>query len=617
MRDRRRPGGGGLDGRRSRSRPGPGRECDRARRISGSGPSVTTATATARRRACRPSPSSNEPRRHDDGGAARRGPSAGRRAWARSLRCRAAFGFVRVLVVAAVLGTTFLGNAFQAANSVSNVVFELVAAGALSAVLVPTFVHLLERGDDAEADRLAERTAWGSPSLVLGSLTRRRHRSRRRLLARLLTIGVDRRRDRRRTARARDVPAALVPAADRAVRVGHGRDRAAVRAPAVRDHRRRADRQHRRDGRRRSSCSASSPARSRRCGSRSRERLLLAVAGTGGVLAFVGVLCRRGAGERILAATALARARSRARRGCCGSPAGARCCNANAGLLLGAAIVVGGSVAGGVVAYQVAFVFFLAPYAILAQPIHTAILPELAVDVGARRHARVRRDGSRPRSTAWPCSSSRCRPRSSRSRSRRCASSCSGGRQATASSCSPPGSPRSPSVCTRTACSSCSPAAYYALDDSRTPAFAAIASALVGVATMIGVAAVTHGSARVAALGIGHSVAYALGASFLGVGLARRVGPRAVPAPRRRRRRGYSCRAGAARVACDARARSGNPARDLGDTRGAGGARSRRPMRRWRAGGCNRRPRSVPEHERWHPAGVRGGRSLPVWAPAS
>ena len=56
-------------------------------------------------------------------------------------------GFVRVLVVAAVLGTTFLGNAFQSANSVSNVLFELLAAGALSAVLVPAFVKLLEAGD--------------------------------------------------------------------------------------------------------------------------------------------------------------------------------------------------------------------------------------------------------------------------------------------------------------------------------------------------------------------------------------------------------------------------------------------------------------------------------------
>src|SRR5262245_60922586 len=81
-----------------------------------------------------------------------------------------AFGFVRVLVIAAVLGTTFLGNAFQGANSVSNVVFELVAAGALSAVLVPSFVTMLERGEDEEADRLAG-GLLGLASLVLGVLT--------------------------------------------------------------------------------------------------------------------------------------------------------------------------------------------------------------------------------------------------------------------------------------------------------------------------------------------------------------------------------------------------------------------------------------------------------------
>ena len=40
-----------------------------------------------------------------------------------------------------------------------------------------------------------------------------------------------------------------------------------------------------------------------------------------------------------------------------------------AGLLLGAAIVAGSAVEGGVVAYQVGWVFFLAPYAVLAQPI--------------------------------------------------------------------------------------------------------------------------------------------------------------------------------------------------------------------------------------------------------
>ncbi|MBV8949654.1 MAG: virulence factor MviN, partial [Actinobacteria bacterium] len=66
-----------------------------------------------------------------------------------------ALGFVRVLVVAAVLGTTYLGNTFQASNAVSNVLFELIAAGALSEVLVPTFVGLLDRGEQREAERLA------------------------------------------------------------------------------------------------------------------------------------------------------------------------------------------------------------------------------------------------------------------------------------------------------------------------------------------------------------------------------------------------------------------------------------------------------------------------------
>ena len=65
------------------------------------------------------------------------------------------FGFVRILMIAAVLGTTYLGNTYQASNSFSNVLFELLAAGALSAVLVPTFVELIDAGDEPEAERLA------------------------------------------------------------------------------------------------------------------------------------------------------------------------------------------------------------------------------------------------------------------------------------------------------------------------------------------------------------------------------------------------------------------------------------------------------------------------------
>ncbi len=47
-------------------------------------------------------------------------------------------------------------------------------------------------------------------------------------------------------------------------------------------------------------------------------------------------------------------------------------------MLMGAALIAGNGVAGGVVAFQVAWTFFLAPYAVFAQPIHTAVLPELS-----------------------------------------------------------------------------------------------------------------------------------------------------------------------------------------------------------------------------------------------
>jgi len=63
-------------------------------------------------------------------------------------------GFLRVLVVAAVLGTTFLGNTYQSANTVPNLLFELLAAGALQAVLIPSLVELLAR-DQRDAEHAA------------------------------------------------------------------------------------------------------------------------------------------------------------------------------------------------------------------------------------------------------------------------------------------------------------------------------------------------------------------------------------------------------------------------------------------------------------------------------
>ena len=80
-------------------------------------------------------------------------------------------GFIRVVVVAAVMGTTFLANTYQTANTAPNVVFELVAAGVLTSVFVPTFVDYLVRGRREEgweaADVLASIALMGLVGLSL------------------------------------------------------------------------------------------------------------------------------------------------------------------------------------------------------------------------------------------------------------------------------------------------------------------------------------------------------------------------------------------------------------------------------------------------------------------
>src|SRR5438874_739391 len=171
-------------------------------------------------------------------------------------------GFVKVWVIAAVLGATYLGNTYQASSSVSNVLFELIAAGALSAVLVPTFVDLFRAGDDAEAERLAS----GVLGLALA------------IMAVVSIVGM------------------------------------VFATPIARV------------------LSSSAP----NAHIESQQVALSAF--------FLRFFIPQ--------------------------------------VLLGAALVMGNQVAGGVVAYQFCFVAFLAPYAILAQPIHTSLLPELTVDAG-------------------------------------------------------------------------------------------------------------------------------------------------------------------------------------------------------------------------------------------
>ena len=78
-------------------------------------------------------------------------------------------GFVRILVVAAVLGTTYLGNTYQTANTVPNLLFELFAAGVLQAALIPTLVELLDGGRRDDAERVAG-SVLGLAAVVLAGL---------------------------------------------------------------------------------------------------------------------------------------------------------------------------------------------------------------------------------------------------------------------------------------------------------------------------------------------------------------------------------------------------------------------------------------------------------------
>ncbi|HWL35245.1 MAG TPA: lipid II flippase MurJ [Frankiaceae bacterium] len=65
------------------------------------------------------------------------------------------FGFLRVAVFARTVGTNPLGDTYQTANTLPNLVFELVAGGALAAAVVPVIAGAVDRGDVEQARRVA------------------------------------------------------------------------------------------------------------------------------------------------------------------------------------------------------------------------------------------------------------------------------------------------------------------------------------------------------------------------------------------------------------------------------------------------------------------------------
>jgi putative peptidoglycan lipid II flippase len=433
-----------------------------------------------------------------------------------------AFGGVRMIVIAAVLGTTYLGNSFQASNSVSNVLFELLAAGALSAVLVPTFVEHLDRGEPRRAEEIAGRLlslAWVGLGVVtlLGIVAAP-------WLAELLTAGVE---DAQIASDQQElttfllrffIPQVLLYALGAVTTaVLHAKGRFALTAIAPVGN---------------TIVLVAAMVVFRELAGPdpgldldATEQLVLALGGTLGVAAFVAVpaMGLRRSGFRLRLGVRGAH-RDPDVRSVLGLSGWAAVQHTGTGILLAAALIAGGAVAGGVVAYQLAMVVFLAPYGIVAQPIHTAVLPRLAAEVQRNDRASLRA------SVRWA------------------ADAMVVATVPVAALLTALSAPVMAVLAFGEAAEGDGPELLgaalvglavgvpvyggfllltrvsYALGNSRTPAVASVVVAVLGAAGMLAAAAATEGSDTLVLIGIAHSAAYALGAVALAVRLRGDVG---------------------------------------------------------------------------------------------
>ena len=425
----------------------------------------------------------------------------------------------RVLVVAAVLGTTYLGNTFEAANTLPTVVFELLAAGALSAVLVPPFVARLDAADRPGAERAAGGLLGlflvGLGTLAVAGMVAAP------ALAQLLTANVDD----AGVAAAQDalgtdllrwfLPQLLLyPVGFLAIALLHAHRIYALPSAApiantvvlvasmvlfvV--------------------VAGPDPG----LDLSTAEVAILGLGGTLGVAAFVAVpavaLHRQGFHLRPRWAP-----RDPDVRMLLGRSGWAALQHGGAALLLGAAMVMGAASEGGVIAYRFAWFCFLAPYGIVAQPIHTAVLPELARDV---------REDDRPSfglGMRWSLGAIAVAvvPIAAVlvALSVPIATVLAFGEADTGAGISLIAASLASLALGLPAYGAFRllSAAWFARGDSRTPALVGIGSALLGVAVMVVGGAGREGAGLMWALGLGHSAAFVVGSLLLVVPLQRWV----------------------------------------------------------------------------------------------
>ena len=291
-------------------------------------------------------------------------------------------GFLRVLAVGAALGTTFLGNTYQSANLVSNLLFELLAAGLLSAPLVGPFVSLLEKGRKGDAELLGG-TVLGISLAVLGALVLVLAVGGHAVMG-VLTAGVEDPAVRSAEVRLGAfflwffLPQALLYATGAvasALLAAQRRFAAASFAPVANNvtviltmvafmAMRRGD----------------EPGLELATG----PRLVLAVGTTAGVLAMAAVpvvaLLRGGVRLRPRLDLHHPELRVVARLGAWGAvlPASTQC-------LIAVTLVLANRVEGGVVAYHMAYTFFMLPVALVAHPVFATLHPRLASHAGSGR----------------------------------------------------------------------------------------------------------------------------------------------------------------------------------------------------------------------------------------